>query len=142
MASNNRLTTISKLRRLNPRNLKGGSSRSGGVLHSIFRHLLFYDTNDVASRWDSLMERYLRDPKNAFDTDRVSMSQNRGNTNKALMKSSMSWKGFLTGMRFCNFVRIEFTVVAYRANGSKASHTEAINLSEPTIDEQEDNTDE
>lgn len=141
MASNNRLTTISKIRRLNPTNTRGSSSRSGGVLHSIFRHLLYYDGGDIAAKWDSLMERYLRDPKNSFKTDRVSLSQNRGNTNKALMKSDMSWKKFLTGMRFCNFVKIEVSVTAYRANGSKAAHTETVNLGELTIDDHEENKD-
>lgn len=103
---------------------------SGGtdsILASMFRTII----DEMAMnhiRLQHLMNMWLNDPKNGIPRNIKDQSSARGNLQKELFKTKMSWKVFCKGLRFLNIVRFEFVIRAHHSNGNITEHTKAVNL--------------
>lgn len=73
-------------------------------------------------KWHQLMNAYLNDPRNRVPKDSRAKSSTRGNLNKELMKSRMTWKNFERGIRFLNPVEAEFSVKLKWRGGRTTVH--------------------
>ena len=86
-----------------------GVSEASGALSKLFRKI----TDDIKlnpNQWGVLMVRYLNDPRNDVKKDVKDKSSARGNLNKELMRTSMTWKVFRKGLRFLGPTWIRFEV--------------------------------
>lgn len=91
----------------------------GGILSRLFRQILA-DLNITPSRFGSLMQDYVNDPRNSIPNNKRDQTMNRGNLIKEFSKPNMTWKVFCKAMRFLQFVKIDFVVRAYhRGYGGK-----------------------
>lgn len=81
--------------------------------------------------WDQLMWAYLRDPKNGVKNNTKDMSSARGNLQKEILKSKMTWKVFCKALRFLNVYRFDFVIRTYHAKGDKIEHSITVNLGTP-----------
>lgn len=80
-------------------------------------------------RWNTLMEDYVKDPRNGIPQDRRSISSGRGNLYKELMtKSSMSWRVFCKGMRFLKIEKFSITITGTTTEGETINITRFINM--------------
>ncbi|MBN22751.1 MAG: hypothetical protein CL678_15810 [Bdellovibrionaceae bacterium] len=77
-------------------------------LAKLFRVIL-RDINIGVKQWGQLMELYLDNPRHRIPKNGKDRSSARGNLNKELRRSYMTWKVFMKGLSFLNIkhVRIE-----------------------------------
>jgi len=76
------------------------------TLSLVFRKML-YDNDINISKWNRLMHRYLNDPTNRIPLHSKGRSSIRGNLTKELMKTDMTWKNFVKGLKFLNPDKVE-----------------------------------
>lgn len=63
------------------------------------------------SLWTSLIERYINDPENKISDNPAKRSTDRGNLDKLLRKSTLSWNGFKKALRFLGAKEATLTIV-------------------------------
>jgi hypothetical protein len=103
---------------------------SGGtdsILASMFRSMI-ESLGINHNRQHHLMNMWLNDPKNGIPRNIKDQSSARGNLQKELFKTKMSWKVFCKGLRFLNIVRFELVIRAHHSGGKITEHTKAVNL--------------
>lgn len=94
--------------RLSQRAKQSGGSDS--ILTAMFA-LIMYETGIENMKWNNLMTRYIKDPKNSIPSNNREQSSERGNLNKELLqKSKMTWKVFCKGMRLLNYTKFELVI--------------------------------
>lgn len=111
-----------------------------GVLARLWRCVLM-DIGMTPSVWHRLMTSYLNNPENGIaQNDGKRKSSTRGNMNKALGKQTMSWKTFITGIRFLSPVSAEFEIrLKWRNRPNPTVHTLTMDLSnKDVIDDEPD----
>jgi hypothetical protein len=104
-----------------------------GILSRLFRKILS-ELNITPMVWNKLMQVYLNDNRNRIPRSSRGRSSTRGNLNKELKKSNMTWSNFEKGMRFLNPLRSTFTVELQWLNGKITTHTFDIGVSPGPID--------
>jgi len=111
--------------------------KATGVLSRLFRQILF-DIGVDPLTWDKLMLRYLNDPTNGIPSnDNSKRSSARGNLNKALGKPTMSWKMFITALRFLKPESVEFELKLTWKNKKTTVHRTTIQLIDVSHDDDE-----
>ncbi len=86
-----------------------GVPEARGVLAFLFRKILF-DMNISPGRWSQMMNDYLDDPWNQVPRNSKDRSSIRGNLNKELFRTRMTWKVFEKGLRFLGPLSIRFEI--------------------------------
>jgi hypothetical protein len=81
-----------------------------------------------SSKYDQLMHRYLLDARNCIPRNRKEQSSARGNLQKELLKSDMSWKVFMKGLRFLEVLSIDISITLTHSDGKKSTHSTSVNL--------------
>lgn len=119
----------------NKKNRKA-SGGSDSILANMFVNIMT-DTGINFEKWDSLVNRYIRDPRNSIPNNDRDRSSERGNLRKELLKDKMTWKVFCKGMRLLNFPRFDLTLTIYHNDIKKtvSDHTLKINLGEAIFDD-------
>jgi len=86
-----------------------------GALSRLFRQILL-DVNLSRLRWASLMDQYIKDPRNRIHQTSKDISSARGNLAKELVRPDMTWKVFNKAIRFLNprNVKISITIEWHR----------------------------
>lgn len=86
-----------------------------GALSRLFRQILL-DVNMGKMLWSSLMDRYLKDPRNRINQTPKDISSTRGNLAKELVRPDMTWKVFNKAVRFLNprSVKVSVTIEWHR----------------------------
>ena len=115
---NNAKATVGK-------NVTGGA---GAILGKLFQSIMLGLNIDSSSKWNYHMDKYISDTRNEIKTDRRSQSSARGNLQKELLKSSMSWRVFCKGLRFLLIKRFTITIHAYHINGKITIHNTNVDL--------------
>lgn len=100
-----------------------------GVLSKLWRIIL--KQNQISGyRFSVLMDRYIKDPANRSRKSEGEHFDNRGNLNKEFSNPTMSWKVFLKGMRFMQFIEFRITIEARHRDGHISVHKTMYNLDE------------
>lgn len=94
---------------------------ASGVLSRLFRQIL-QELNVTPVKWNTLMNAYLSDPRNRVPRDNRGRSSTRGNLNKELCKSNMTWGNLEKAIRFLNPVKAEFTIKLTWHTGKTTVH--------------------
>lgn len=98
-----------------------GVSKANGILSLMFRRTLC-DININASTWNRLMLAYLADKRNRIPNNSRARSSTRGNLNKELSKTNMTWNNFQKAIRFLNPVATVFIMRLTWLNGRTTVH--------------------
>ena len=90
-----------------------GEGVSENLITQVFKRAL--NILDIDGNvWPVLMDRYLNDPTNNIPSDPKIRSSERGNLNKALSYSRMTWGSFMKGMKFisylCTHIELQFII--------------------------------
>lgn len=113
-----------------------------GVLAKMFRNIV-HELGVGPSQWDHLMDQYLNkelriledrrrerlirqggvETPEQVDTNRRDRTSLRGNLNKEFKRKIMTWKVFCKGMRFLQFRRFKFVLIAEHVNGKVTEHS-------------------
>lgn len=112
-----------------------GVSEATGILSRLFRQILL-DVGITPMRWQKLMRRYLTDPHNGVPNRGRDRSTHRGNLNRELRKSNMTWNNFKRGLMFLAPVKIRFEVHLTWENRKTTVH--GIDLTARTVREDKD----
>lgn len=141
--------SVKAKRRAKAHEIRGTNARA--VLSKLFRRMLVYVAGTVnitednidkipietstfldqmvsSGRYEQLMVNFVKDPRNCIPDSKKLQSSARGNLQKELLNSGMSWKVFIKGMRFLGLVGIDIQITAHHANGKKSIHKEHVNL--------------
>ena len=86
-----------------------GTSKAQGPLARLYRQILF-DLNITPHQFDTLMSRWLNDPKNKIPDHSARRSNDRGNMTKALLKSEMTFKSFIRAVSFLAPIKMDLEV--------------------------------
>lgn len=111
--------------------------KARGILARMFRKILA-DANIKYWEWDSLMERYLNNPRNRVPNNTKDRSSARGNLNKELYRETMTWKVFDKALRFLSPVRVRFEVHITWENKRTTIHGVDVLLGEDVISDPEE----
>lgn len=98
-----------------------------GILSRLFITML-YNLGISVQRWGQLMADFVTDPRNGVSDNRRDQTSARGNLHKEFSKRQMTWKVFIKALRFLRFVRADFIVIAYDAEGKETIHKTTIHL--------------
>ena len=108
--------------------------RSGYLLHKLFTQMLDkMNVTNNKNRWDQLMHAYITDPRNSIQNNKRDQSMARGNLQKELSKTKMSWNVFCKAMKFLNLPRFELIVKTTDNNGKNISFNLPVDLGEPNV---------
>ena len=108
--------------------------RSGYLLHKLFMQMLDkMNVTNNKNRWDQLMHAYITDPRNSIQNNKRDQSMARGNLQKELSKTKMSWNVFCKAMKFLNLPRFELIVKTTDNNGKNISFNLPVDLGEPNV---------
>ena len=108
--------------------------RSGYLLHKLFMQMLDrLDVTNNKNRWDQLMHAYITDPRHSIQSNKRDQSMARGNLQKELSKTKMSWNVFCKAMKFLNLPRFELIVKTTDNNGKNISFNLPVDLGEPNV---------
>jgi len=110
------------------------TSGANGVLARLFRIILL-DLNVTPSRFGSLLQHYILDPRNGVADNKKDQTSARGNLTKEFYKPQMTWKVFLKAMRFLRIKKIVFVVELHHSGpGDKTTlHSTEVNLGDPGV---------
>lgn len=86
-----------------------GVEEASGVLARLFR-LILMDLNISHMGLNSLMIRWLEDPRNGIANNGKSRSSERGNMIKEMTRGDMTWKVFVKCIRFLAPIEMRFEV--------------------------------
>lgn len=121
-----------------------GISTSVGILSKVFRTIL-KDLNIGPEQWIRLMSHYLENPINRVPNNSRGRSSTRGNLNKELTKTNMTWGNFEKGIRFIDAERVEFIVKITDKKGVTSihnvcllDHSKGVELPEAIDEDEED----
>lgn len=95
-----------------------GTSKAQGPLARLYRQILF-DLNITPHHFDTLMTRWLNDPKNKVPDHSARRSNDRGNMTKALLKSEMTFKSFIRAVSFLSPIKMDLEVRLHWSFNSK-----------------------
>lgn len=90
-----------------------------GALSRLLRQILL-DINLEPFRWSTLMDNYVKDPRNRIDPKDVSSA--KGNLAKELVRPDITWKVFNKAMRFLNPKRVRILVAIDWQNKKTTLH--------------------
>ena len=108
--------------------------RSGYLLNKLFMQMLDkMNVTNNKNRWDQLMHAYITDPRNSIQNNKRDQSMARGNLQKELSKTKMSWNVFCKAMKFLNLPRFELIVKTTDNNGKNISFNLPVDLGEPNV---------
>lgn len=96
------------------------------------------DNKMSTSRWNQLIDSYLRDPVNAVKQNRVDLSSGRGNLTKEIFKEVMTFRTFCKCLRFAKIFRFDICIRAYHKNGMVTEHIKKVDLGSYNADESEE----
>lgn len=120
-----------------------GDSQS--ILSRLFRKFLYKRTNadkeaegsnSYLSVFNVLLERYI--VRSGINQNLKEISSVRGNLKKELLKSSMSWKIFIKGMRFLGVEKFKIQVTIYPKFGKPHIEEEIVIISDNYITDDDD----
>lgn len=104
---------ISRKSKQKPLRAKLNKGPSGSILSKLFRTILFnYGMDD--KRYDALMARYIR--KAAMDVNRKDRADVRAGLSGELLKTSMTWKTFLKGLKFLSIAKMSIVVRLWKSD--------------------------
>lgn len=111
-----------------------------GLLSKLFR-IMLKDNNVTGYRFSQYMDRFLNRPSNHTTEDSKTRLNNRGNLNKEMSNSAMSWKVFCKCMRFLQITEFRLTIEARHPDGHISTHRALVNLEDglkdvPLFDEE------
>lgn len=89
-------------------------------------------------RWNSLVQAFLKDPRNSISQNKASLTAARGNLNKELMTGEISWKVFFKFLRLLQAVRVKFSVEIHLPNKRVIGDEITVNFGNAYITEGED----
>lgn len=92
-----------------------------GVLAFLFRAVI-HDRNIKMLEWNRKMNNFLDDPRNSIPRNGKDRSSARGNLNKELHRTRMTWKVFEKALRFLGPIRVRFEVHLTWANRETSVH--------------------
>lgn len=134
-----RETVEVKLKKLPQEIVKNAQGGAGTILAKLFKSMLVQEKIDSSYPWNFLMDKFIKDPKNNIEQDNRSQSSARGNLQKELLKSTMSWRVFCKALRFLTIKSFVITIEATHSNGKKSAHFYNVDLSEcPDLVSEED----
>lgn len=110
---------------------------SDAILAGMFRNII-HDTGISLMKWNELMNTYIKDPRNSIPTNNKEQSSERGNLQKELFKSKMTWKVFCKGMRLLNFTKFKISLDVYHLDGKISIHSAMVRLAAEPMTDQED----
>lgn len=96
--------------------------RSTEDLLSKLWRIILRDKNIESIAWNNLMEQYLNDPRLKIPFTSLARSSARGNLNKELRGTPMTWKVFEKGIGFLRPVKAEFVVRLRWADRTVTEH--------------------
>lgn len=102
-----------------------------GILSRLFI-VMISNLGITVQRWGQLMADFVTDPRNGVSDNRRDQTSARGNLHKEFSKQQMTWKVFIKALRFLRFVKADFIVVAYDAQGNETIHKTTIHLNSRT----------
>lgn len=100
---------------------------ANGVLSRLFRQMLL-DLNIGPSRFGSLLQEYILDPRNGVPNNKKDQTSMRGNLTKEFSRPQMTWKVFCKALRFLQITKIEFVIKAYHRTGRSTIHSTVVAL--------------
>lgn len=92
-------------------------------------HSAFMDHSVSSGKYEQFMTNFVSDPRNCIPQNKKEQSSARGNLQKEMLKSGMSWKVFVKSLRFLDLTGFDIQITAHYRNGNHSIHTEHINLS-------------
>lgn len=84
--------------------------------------IILRDIGNNPIKWNNWMERHLEDPRNKIANTSVARATVRGNINKELKDTQMTWKVFEKGISFLRPKKAEFLVRLTWDNGTTTEH--------------------
>jgi hypothetical protein len=102
---------------------------SWGMLSKLWR-IILRDNHMNGYRFNVLMDRFLKDPRNSPKKSEGEHFDNRGNLNKEFSNPTMSWKVFIKCMKFMGFKEFRLTIEARHEDGHISVHRTMLNLEE------------
>jgi len=108
------------------------TSGANGVLARLFRIILL-NLNVTPSRFGSLLQQYILDPRNQVPNNKKDQTSARGNLTKEFYKPQMTWKVFLKAMRFLRVWKLVFIVELHHSGPANKTtlHSTEVNLGDP-----------
>jgi len=101
---------------------------SWGLLSKLWR-IILRDNHMNGYRFNVLMDRFLKDPRNKPKKDASGEHfDNRGNLNKEFSNPTMSWKVFVKCLHFMGFSEVRVTVECRHEDGHISTHRTMVNL--------------
>jgi hypothetical protein len=85
--------------------------------------------------WLSMTNSYLRNPANGVPQNPRDMSTEKGNLDKALLDSSMTWASLEKGLRMLQPRKAEFTLTITTQNGTVYVVTLPVSTNDPVLEE-------
>lgn len=110
---------------------------SNGVLSRLFRQMLL-DLNVGPSRFGSLLQDYILDPRNGVPNNKKDQTSMRGNLTKEFSRPQMTWKVFCKALRFMQIIKIEFVIKAHHRGGKSTIHSTVVDFGGTVFDNDED----
>lgn len=107
----------------------GPSFGIGVVLSKLLQNMIHDLGFGSVDRWNFLMMKYINDPANEVKPDRRSQSSARGNLQKELSRSTMSWRVFVKGLRFLQIKKFTIIIKATSFTGNVTEHHQTVDLS-------------
>lgn len=99
-----------------------------GILATLFRSILRAEKISH-TRWEHYMRFWLQNPSNRSGSTGYDASNDRGNINRALFDSIMSWKTFFRGLLFLRYRRMRITIELERHSGGVTMVQQSVLLS-------------
>lgn len=129
MSLSSKNTSVSKLRHISETDY---TSDQPGVepLARLFRQLLSQCGADTQAEWNMLLHKHVTDMRNAVPQNKKDMATTRGNLQKELLKSEMTFNVFLKGLRFLELNKVDINIVGHRKNGEVFTGSITIGLGE------------
>jgi hypothetical protein len=100
---------------------------ANGVLSRLFRQMLL-DLNIGPSRFGSLLQEYILDPRNGVPNNKKDQTSMRGNLTKEFSRPQMTWKVFCKALRFLQIKKIEFVIKAHHRIGKSTIHSSVVDF--------------
>lgn len=100
---------------------------ANGVLSRLFRQMLL-DLNVGPSRFGSLLQEYILDPRNGVPNNKKDQTSMRGNLTKEFSRPQMTWKVFCKALRFLQITKIEFVIKAHHRTGRSTIHSTVVDF--------------
>lgn len=131
-------------------NKKNPPKTPGGFLSKLFITLLekrigistagVEEEATLHEKWNTLLLAYLKDPRNGIPQNSKSLSSERGNLTKEIIKPEMSWKVFVKGLRLLQVTKIEFDFKVHLYNGAVIKHSDDLNITNTYFTDVEEET--